>query len=152
MRVFFVLLVALAGCDDTEFPNNLGEGGGDVEGEGFDAVSQLVTTSCLNGCHEAAVALAGLDLETDLCAAIVNAASGACGGTLVVPGDADASLLYQKVADLQDCGGVMPPSGALSAASISIFEGWINDGAVCGDGDPAPTDTGEENDSNSGGW
>jgi len=128
------LLAALSiiGCDDTEFPNNLPEATA-VEGDGIEAVKQIVSNSCLNGCHDATTALAGLDLETDLCDATVDVDGASCGTPMVVPGDAEASLFFQKVADLQDCGGPMPPAGAISDESIDIIEFWINDGANCDD-------------------
>ena len=52
--------------------------------------------------------------------------------TLVVPGDADASLLYRKVSsDTPPVGGRMPLFRApLSDADIEVIRNWIDQGAV----------------------
>lgn len=47
---------------------------------------------------------------------------------MVVAGDADGSELYQRMNGIG--GGVMPPSGALSAANINLVKTWINQGAL----------------------
>jgi hypothetical protein len=48
---------------------------------------------------------------------------------VVEPGDADNSLLVQKLLGTQQVGGEMPPSGKLSEAQIQIIINWINAGA-----------------------
>lgn len=52
--------------------------------------------------------------------------------TLVVPGDAEASLLYQKVAsDRPPVGQRMPLfSGPLSSAELAAIRDWIDQGAL----------------------
>lgn len=47
---------------------------------------------------------------------------------MVVPNDADGSELYQRLLGIG--GGIMPPSGALSDADISLVKNWINQGAL----------------------
>jgi hypothetical protein len=53
------------------------------------------------------------------------------GQVLVVPGDPNASLLYRKLANTQNCGGEMPlsSSGQLTAAELEIVASWIAGGA-----------------------
>jgi mono/diheme cytochrome c family protein len=49
---------------------------------------------------------------------------------VIVPGDADASLLVQKLRNTQPEGGSMPPGGStLSDADIALIVEWINSGA-----------------------
>ncbi|MFQ6015864.1 MAG: c-type cytochrome [Anaerolineae bacterium] len=50
-------------------------------------------------------------------------------GPAVIPGDAEASLLLQKLKGTQTIGSPMPPGQSLSAAEISLVENWIAAGA-----------------------
>jgi len=50
--------------------------------------------------------------------------TGGKSGAAVTPGDAGASLLYQKVA-----AGEMPPDDALSETEVAAIRRWIDDGA-----------------------
>ena len=120
--------LVLVGCDDTEFPSS--GGGDDVTETGYAGVQQVAAGSCLTGCHEAAVATAGLDLETDLCAATVGV-TGGCGEVLVAAGDSAGSLLWQKIDGSQGCGGLMPPAGQLDQSLIDLVAEWIDSGAAC---------------------
>jgi mono/diheme cytochrome c family protein len=61
--------------------------------------------------------------------------SEACGGTLVVPGDAAASYLYQKVTNPAPCTGSQMPRtdlfpDPLPPCVIALIATWINEGAV----------------------
>jgi hypothetical protein len=61
----------------------------------------------------------------------VAAAGAECSGkgTRVVAGDADMSILYQKVTT-PTCGSMMPLGGAALANDLTDeIEGWINAGA-----------------------
>jgi cytochrome c551/c552 len=48
---------------------------------------------------------------------------------VVIPGDANGSLLAQKLLGTQASGVIMPPSGKLSDAEIEIILDWIKAGA-----------------------
>ena len=50
-------------------------------------------------------------------------------GPAVIPGDAENSLLAQKLLDTQETGTVMPPAGKLADDVIQIFLNWIRAGA-----------------------
>ena len=50
-------------------------------------------------------------------------------GPAVIPGDAQNSLLVQKLQDTQTQGGVMPPGGKMGDNLIQLFINWINAGA-----------------------
>lgn len=62
-----------------------------------------------------------------------GASGSACAGggrVRVVPGDAEESLLVQKLEGTQDCGGRMPRGRtALPTASIDVIKEWIEAGA-----------------------
>jgi len=47
----------------------------------------------------------------------------------VVPGDADASVLYKSLFGIDDV-SLMPPSGMWSTARINLVRDWINQGAL----------------------
>ena len=138
----------LVGCDDTVFGAH-DAGATDPDAAGWCAVEQMLP-SCV-GCHSAAAASGGLDLETDPWSAMVGATSAAYGAPIVVAGDPDGSLLIRKIEGNQatDEGGIMPPGGLLDAALLSRVRAWVADGAddTCDAPTPTPTDTGA-----AGGW
>jgi hypothetical protein len=140
----------LAGCDDTM----LSTGANTaiiVDGEGFEAVSQVIRGRCLESCHSAG----GLfpDLETDPCAATVEAASQSYSGVLVAPSAPSDSVLWHKITDSGEFGGIMPAGASepIASENIDIITDWIADGASCSDpevGDDSddvgpPPDTGD---------
>jgi mono/diheme cytochrome c family protein len=47
----------------------------------------------------------------------------------VIPGDAENSILAQKITDTQTYGAVMPPGGKMTNAEIQIILDWISAGA-----------------------
>jgi hypothetical protein len=50
--------------------------------------------------------------------------------TRVVAGDPNASLLFKKISsDTPECGGKMPPSGALPTDKVEQIRAWIMNGA-----------------------
>lgn len=135
-----MVVAALAACsDDYILP-----AGGDppvITGTDLCAVESIFAARCL-ACHDEG-ALGDLDLATDPVAALVGVASSQDGGvTLVVPGDPDASLLYQKVTGSQAVGGSMPPGNTLSADEAGVIRAWISDGASGTCDDPIDTDGG----------
>jgi hypothetical protein len=97
--------------------------------DGWCAVQTIIATDCLV-CHSAVARLGGLDLQSDAYTALVNAASSQGGGAVLVsPGDAAASVLYQKLMGTQTVGDPMPPSGMLAAADTDAVLAWITSGA-----------------------
>src|SRR5579872_2521044 len=87
-----------------------------------DAARAILEHSCF-GCHGQAK-VSGLDLrqrETLL--------RGGKRGPAVIPGNADASLLYRAV--IQDGDVKMPPGGTpLTKAEVDTLRQWIQEGAV----------------------
>lgn len=109
---------------------------------GFDETWALFAGSC-DGCHSGPSPQGELDLSgRDLAyAALVGqpARGPRCADpphTLVVPGDVDGSLLYAKLAMIQDCGlgmpGGEPPRGQppFTEAQLAVVAAWIAGGAL----------------------
>lgn len=108
------------------------------------AVFEALAPSC-RACHSAAAATAAgggfyFGSSGEACGAydrVVNvvATGTACAGagTLVVPGNAAGSLLYQKLAGTQTCGAAMPLGStglsAMNPQAVADLEAWINSGA-----------------------
>jgi hypothetical protein len=80
------------------------------------------------GCHGREQPAATLDLTGEhVEGALVGKPSALCdNAVLVVPGDPEASLLYQKVTS-PTCGARMPPAQALPAAMVECLKQWITD-------------------------
>lgn len=110
-------------------------------GEEWCLVQDVLAARCAS-CHRPAQLQAGLDLETDPYAALVNIVSPAHPSrTYVVPYDPDASFLVIKVEDTQaaDEGARMPTLTPLGPVYIDAMRAWIAAGApsTCS----APVDT-----------
>lgn len=104
------------------------------EGISFAAdVQPIFTANCTTGCHGGRVPSSGLDLSAGSAYEALVGVPSMCpdGRLLVAPGDAEASLLYQKVADVGGCGGSRMPLGRspLSSEEIATIRGWICGGA-----------------------
>ena len=106
-----------------------------------------VYTEVLSTCtdhHSGANAAGNLDLSSASVAFTnlvgVAAQGPACGASAlggakpllrVDPGNADESLLYQKLAGTQTCGASMPDlEPALPASQVDLVKTWINAGAA----------------------
>jgi hypothetical protein len=64
------------------------------------------------------------------CALKPDAGAAAAPFILVVPGDPDQSLLYQKLKGVQSCGKKMPDTAKpLTGEEIELVHDWIADGA-----------------------
>jgi hypothetical protein len=85
-------------------------------------IQPILANSCWN-CHGATVQLSKFDLRTR-----ESALQGGEHGSDIVPGNADASRMYRRVAGLEKPS--MPAQGApLSAAQVAAVKKWIDDGA-----------------------
>lgn len=83
-----------------------------------------------NACHGGPGPAAGLSLEVDPYANLVNVPSDADPAFLrVTPGDPDASLLYLLLLDDAHNARKMPLNGQLEAYEIEAIKTWIEDGA-----------------------
>ncbi len=106
---------------------------------GFCAVRRAFVQECVV-CHDAVDPQAGLDLETDAVAALVNVTGSEYGEVLVVPGDPGASFLLTKLEGNQagNQGDDMPPNGVVPAIADAVRT-WIRDGATEDCGTPGTT-------------
>ncbi len=84
-------------------------------------VAPVLIRRCI-GCHSGADPKGGLDLSRK-----DAALAGGESGVSIQPGDAEGSLLWQRVRD-----GDMPPKEALSAEEQQTLEAWIDRGAPWG--------------------
>jgi mono/diheme cytochrome c family protein len=85
-----------------------------------DDVLPILTKNC-NFCHGELGGWDGTTYES-----VINSGDN---GPVVIPGDVDKSLLAQKLLGTQTIGGIMPPTGKLSDATIQIILDWIEAGA-----------------------
>ena len=114
---------------------------GETAAPPFDLIQQIFVDNCVS-CHSP-----GADVDLSPAVAwsnLVNRpppATEACGGTLVIPGNAAMSYLYQKLSLDQPCSGARMPrsefaSDPLPDCAIALVGSWIAAGA------PGPTSDG----------
>ena len=84
-------------------------------------IAPLLAKHCLE-CHTGADPKGKLDLSE-----VVYAMAGGENGVAIVGGDAEASLLWQRVRD-----GEMPPKEKLSDTDKTLLQDWIKQGAKWG--------------------
>ncbi len=100
----------------------------------FDEVYKATMKNQCDPCHTA-IDSGGLDLQSADVAfgELVGQKSQTedCEGRdLVVPGNPEESLLYQKVAEVNLCGPAMPMTEPLTAEEIALIRDWIAGGAL----------------------
>jgi hypothetical protein len=118
---------------DEEAP--AGDGDGDAPADddepvaaGCDEAPALLEAKCGNvGCHADLQTAGDVDLITEPLDSRLAEQEGTCDSTfkVVVPGDAQASMLYLKLT-APPCGGKMPIGGTLTDDEIKCVENWIN--------------------------
>jgi len=96
--------------------------------------ANVFTPSCAKvGCHTSAGAIQGLRLDAGFSwMNLVNVASTLdMSLTRVIPGNADGSLLIQKLENTQSVGMQMPADGPpfLQQVTIQVIRQWIDQGA-----------------------
>lgn len=126
------------GCSATPNPGGGNDNGADGSPVSFaDDVQPLLTSRCIS-CHQPGGVALGEGISMDLRAgsaydAIINQPSDQDESlTLVIPGDAENSLLYLKVSSNTPPVGVRMPwfQLPLSAAQIDLIRRWIDEGAL----------------------
>jgi hypothetical protein len=96
---------------------------------------ELLFPNCAGGiCHGGGAGSLDLSTRDAAYGALVSVAAmgpqcGSSGARRVVPGDPDASLMYQKLLPNPPCGARMPGVGALTDDDIERIGAWIEDGA-----------------------
>jgi ankyrin repeat protein len=103
-------------------------------------VQPLLRQNCVS-CHGPSQQMAGLRLDRRR-----DAMRGSTFGTVIGPGNGEASRLYLRISGTQR-GPQMPPTGALKDEQIALLKAWIDEGAewpdaLAGDVAPVPADPG----------
>lgn len=169
-RIVAALTIALLGACTAEAPrprkdadatslggtNAGGSGGGVHAGHGeqpLACLTSFIAERCASsGCHDDQTRTYGMDLSTgeSIFAAWVNRSGlDNCQGKLVprvVPGQPDASFVFQKITSQLPCVGAVsqpmppPPAAALDATEVEVIRSWIAAGAprYCTAGEPFP--------------
>jgi mono/diheme cytochrome c family protein len=102
-------------------------------------VFSILKQNCLQ-CHGEAVQMSNLDLRTR-----ESMLKGGENGPAIVPGNAEASRLYRRVAGLEKPVMPMPPMPPLTSREIETLKSWIDQGAKYSDTHTvAATATGDE--------
>ena len=81
----------------------------------------ILHESCLQ-CHGSSTGMSGLRLDSR-----EAALKGGSRGVVLVPGDAEGSLLFKAMQN--EVAPHMPPTGKLSDDKIAVIRDWINSGA-----------------------
>jgi len=116
------------GCDDHVFPTHAAE----VPEGGYEATWDGVQLFVADNCHTCHFdgGPGGFVIEDRVEAELLGTATDDGLATMVVPGDADASALWQSVSFLGPA-SAMPPGGVpLDDEAIGHIETWILDGAA----------------------
>ena len=112
-----VLMISLTGCYYNEVEEEVIPPNNDVSFA--NDIQPIFNTSCVS-CHPSVA-------DPDLTEGNSYTFLTVTDPDMVIPSDADGSELYQRLIGV---GNIMPPSGSLSNADISLVEVWINQGAL----------------------
>jgi hypothetical protein len=91
-----------------------------------EGVFSILKQKCLQ-CHGESVQMSGLDLRTP-----ESMLKGGASGPAVVPGNAEASLIYRRVAGLEKPAMPLAPLPPLTSQEVEIIKTWIDRGARAG--------------------
>ncbi len=86
-------------------------------------VYSILKQKCLQ-CHSESVRMSGLDLRTR-----ESLLKGGESGPAIVPGNAEASILYRRVAGLEKPVMPMAPLPPLTSREVAVLKSWIDGGA-----------------------
>ncbi len=126
--LILVMTTVLSGCSDHGDPVGVVDPPGGNDPVSFAADIQPIFDANCIGCHGVG-GNAGLDLSSGLSYDnLVGVPATASSGNRVEAGDANSSVLYQRLSGLMV--GPMPPSGVLPRETRALVEEWINDGAL----------------------
>jgi hypothetical protein len=120
------LSASTLGCASDDGKTEVGEDDGNLACD----VPKLFETRCAgDSCHGGGdSSAAGLDLISAGVEERVSGATGqSCGGIVADPANPENSLLYEKIADVPECGARMPlATEALSEDEITCVRDWIS--------------------------
>ncbi len=119
MLPFLLLIGCVTNTEEIDLPSSELSYAGDIQ--------PILSQNC-NNCHGAGQN----NFNSSSYAAVMASVSPAntYNRNQVVPGDADASPLVDKIEPNPEFGGRMPVGGSLSSAEINAIRTWINEGAL----------------------
>lgn len=85
---------------------------------------QLIFNASCAGCHGGTSGVVMNNYNN-----VMNSVGSQYGRKIVTPGDADGSVLYDKLKPNPQFGNRMPQGGSLSDGQITLIRDWINQGA-----------------------
>ena len=88
-------------------------------------------------CHGEALQMSKLDLRT-----LESMVKGGEKGPAIVPGNAEGSRMYRRVAGLEQPAMPMAPLPSLTPQEVAVLKSWINRGAKLGPADTPKPDAG----------
>ncbi len=93
----------------------------------YQQVLSVFDASCMEGCHANGVGGTSLTYTE-----LTGNNSSACDVPYLIPGDANASYLFDKVNDDGDvaCGSAMPFGPGLPDSEVQLLRDWIDGGAI----------------------
>jgi hypothetical protein len=118
MRLQIKIVCALAFVVSTQLPAQQTA----TKAVDFAADIQPILSSNCKACHQGGAAPASLRLDSP-----AGLLQGSISGKIIVPGNAQDSLLVLKITNKSGVG--MPPSGPLSEDKIALITAWIDQGA-----------------------
>lgn len=126
--LMFITFISMGCSTNTE--NLVADAGDEENNEPISVVSyadqvQSIFTNNCAGCHGSS---GGVSLTSFN--ALMSSVGNNYGNNLVVPGNANASGLVDKIEPNPDHGARMPTNGTLSPTEIQIIRTWINEGAL----------------------
>jgi hypothetical protein len=157
-----VILLAFSACGGGQSPTRSPDAGGSdaprvdpraaicsdpgAAAPPFALVQRIFTDDCTT-CHSGAGPMVSLAAPASWgnIVGMPPPAPETCGGVLVVPGNPDASYLYQKLSSATPCYGSQMPIGEFTSnplpdCVVAIVRAWIAEGAP-GPGGDAGADT-----------
>ena len=96
----------------------------DIVGIDYNLSIQSIFNQNCTGCHDSSNPAGGLNLLSyeDL-----------MSNNVIVPGDHEASELYDRITRPESSNGDMPPAGSLDQDEIDLIADWIDEGALNGE-------------------
>ena len=96
----------------------------DIVGIDYNLSIQSIFNQNCTGCHDGSNPAGGLNLLSyeDL-----------MSNNVIVPGDHEASELYDRITRPESSNGDMPPAGSLDQDEIDLIADWIDEGALNGE-------------------
>jgi mono/diheme cytochrome c family protein len=131
LSLFVLLCIAVIGLACTENTENLvaapddGDNNEPISQVSYaDQIQPIFNNNCA-GCHGSS---GGVGLSSYL--ALMSSIGNNYGENVVVPGNANASGLVDKIEPNPEHGSRMPTNGSLTPAEIQLIRTWINEGAL----------------------